>query len=206
MKVLNNIKTLSLLSLVVFAVNLNADSSLEKTLDDKNVYVGVSLGYSNLHMSKDDKVGSVALIENIDSSSKNILLETGFEYNKNLEFSLNYQRVDNDDVNLDNVYVSLKYKFPQDKFTPYVAANLGYSQLSWQTRPVATINNDTSSGSYLVGTTLGLLYPLTTKVSLNLNYQVNMLDHETSVESLPNRSILNHDLLQSFNVGIRYTF
>jgi|GEM_PF-2269555 len=205
MKMVNNIVKTSLLTLTLLGVNLNA-TNLEKFLEENKVFVSGSVGYSNLHMSKKDISGSVNLSENINSGSKNITLETGLALGKNVELALNYQRVDNDDVNLDNIYFSLRYKFLQESFIPYVGANLGYSQLSWQKKPIATPNNDTNSGTYLIGGVLGMLYPIDENLSLDISYQANMLGHKTYVESFPNSSDLEHDFLHSFNIGLRFSF
>lgn len=184
----------------------NNGSTLLEELEGTKTYVGIQTGYSHLNVDKED-TGSLTLNESLDKSGSNISFELGYSYSKNIDLSLNYKRVNNSDIGLDNFYVSSKYKFNYSEvFTPYIGANLGYSQLSWDRSPISTTDNDVESGSFMIGALAGILYPINKNLSLDINYQTDYMEHKTYLENYPNKSTLTHDLLQTFNFGFRYSF
>lgn len=196
----------TLIAISFSVINLNG-SSLENILNNNKVFVGLGLGYSNLHIEKNDKLGNVDLLEKQNRNSRNISSEIGYYYNENLEVSLNYQFVDNDDVDIDNIFVSTKYVFPERDYSSYLGVNLGYSKLSWNKNPISTQNNDNKSGSYLVGTSVGILYPISSNVDFNVNYSLFYMGHKTYLKTTSSDiSELRHDFLQSINIALRYNF
>lgn len=203
MKKINKIVLITLLSSSVSFANESKESLVE-VLENTDMFIGVSLGYSNLNVKQE---GSVSLNEKLEKNSNNFALELGYNYSKNIDISLNYKRVNLDDVGLDNLYASIKYKFEEIyTFVPYFGLNLGYSQLSWDKIPVNTIDNDIESGSILLGASLGVMYPITKNTSLNLNYALDYINHKTYVEYLGDESTIEHNYLQGINLGIRYLF
>lgn len=201
-------KNILLTAVVTSAIitSINAET-LESTLSENDIFIGMSLGYSNLNSTKKDISGTVVLSEKLNDDSKNLNVEVGHNFNENIELSLNYQRVNNDDINLDNIYLSTKYKFKNENFTPYLGVNFGYSQLSWNKNPLNSSTVDNQSGSYLVGLSTGILYPVSKKLDLNLSYSLSHMGHKAILNpSGSNLSHLKHDYLSSLNVGFRYNF
>jgi len=175
--------------------------------DDNKMFVGVSSGYSHFNVEQTDKIGAIILGNKIQENAYNIILEGGYHYTPKIDLTLNYQRVILDDVTLNNFYSGVEYKLKiVDKFIPYVGAYLGYSQLHWDKKPINTVNNDYYSGSYMAGVKAGVVYPLTSKVDFKLDYQFSLMSHTTNLESAPAKSELTHNYLNSFNLGLRYSF
>ena len=200
-----NIAILStlLLSTVVLANEKKAETLVE-ALMGTNIFVAMSVGYSNLNVKNE---GTVSLNEKLNESSTNFNVELGYSYSKKIDVSLNYKRVNLDDVGLDNIYVSTKYKLMQDNdLIPYLGLNLGYSQLSWDKNPINSTRSDTESGSFLIGSTVGVLYKLTDNLDFDLNYQLDYMRHKTKIQNNSANSNLIHDYLQSVNLGFRYSF
>jgi opacity protein-like surface antigen len=175
--------------------------------DEGTTFAGVSLGYTNLNVKQEDKIGAIILGNKLEESGYNIRVEAGYNYSENIDVTINYQRVIHDDTYQNNFFIGSEYKLNrQNNFTPYVGAQLGYSELHWDKNPMNTTTNDYTSGSYLVGATLGATYPLSEKVDLNINYNLQYTNHTTHLESAPAKSELTHDFSHSFNVGVRYSF
>lgn len=203
---MRKINTAILSTLLLSSVALADDNkqTLVEALKGTNTFVAVSFGYSNLNVTNK---GTVSLNEKLNESANNFNIELGYEYSKKIDISLNYKRVNLDDVGLDNIYISSKYKLAQDKnLIPYLGLNLGYSQLSWDKNPINTPTNDVESGSLLIGAMIGTLYKVTNNLSLDANYQLDYMRHKTKIENYPQSSELIHDYLQSVNLGIRYSF
>ena len=175
-------------------------------LASDGMFVGVSAGYNNLSVGQTDKSGSVA-IKDMKSNGSNLTCQLGYSINENIETTLNYQRVMQEDVSLNNFYIGAKYKIRVEEFTPYIGVTVGSSTLEWSNNPVKTTNSDINSDSYMAGATLGTLYPLADKVSLTLEYQLQyMNDHITNIELSTGKSELSHKLSHNLNVGVRYSF
>lgn len=176
-------------------------------LASNQTYLGVSLGYSDLNVDQTDKVGSIILGNKIEENGYSANIEAGYKYSDKVDISVNYQRSVFDDTYLNNFYISSNYKLDEyNGFIPYLGVNLGYSELHWDKKPINTINNDHTSSSYFYGGNLGVIKPLTSKIDLDVKYQINVMDHDTSLEVSPAKSELEHNLMQSLMVGIRYNF
>lgn len=182
-------------------------SSLNAGDVDNKIFGSFEVGFSHLNNDKEDKLGSINLIENQNKRSENFKLALGYEYSRNIDFSVNYQKVFNDDVDLDNIFLQSRYKFTQKIFTPYVGAMLGYSKLSWNKLPILTVNNDLKSGSYIVGLNTGLLYPLTKSSELIIDYSLAYMGHKTDLQTTSsNIAEIRHDYLNSISIGIKVNF
>lgn len=191
----------------ILLTSLSYANNLENVLKDKDIYFSVKAGYSHLHSKKQNEMGNVELLNSQQKSAENISLEIGYAKSENIDYSINYEKVNTKDVDFDNIYLNVKYKFPQDKFTPYVGVNLGYSQMQWNKNPIESKENDIKSSSYLIGLNTGILYDLGNKASIVLNYAISKLDHETNLEPTSSKiSSIEHDYLQTFSLGFRKSF
>lgn len=177
-----------------------------KSLDNKLYFTG-SINYSNLNFSRSD-TGTSVLNEELKKDGHAIILELGYDYNWNWDTSFNYQRSQNGNTTLDNIYISALYKFKkQDKYRPYTGFNLGYSMLSWDENTFNKASSDLKSSNFLLGVNLGSIYEINQKYSLDFRYQINYAKHKTFVENQPTGSTnLSHDFLQTVGLGIRYNF
>lgn len=204
---MKNLNKIALASLLVSTSCFAQNETLVEVLKDSKYFVSFSTSLTKANMDKKDNSGSVSLTNEVDESSHSIGIELGYKYSDDIEVSVNYERINNSDLGFDNIYIASRYLFEkQNSFRPYVGAHLGLSQLSWDTTPVSTTDNDVESSSYLIGVKLGTLYDLSKNVKLDMNYSLSFMDHETVIESYPNKSTLNHNHIQSLALAIRYEF
>jgi len=167
----------------------------------QNLFASVSAGYNSLN---GDEVTSI----NLDSSGYNYTIELGYEISADTEITLNYQKIVNDNLSLDNYYIASNYKFLNvTSLTPYLGVTLGYSELTWDKNPINTNKIDSLSSSYIGGINIGTIYKINSSISLTMSYQLQyMNNHETSIKTSTLTGKLTHDMLNSFNIGVRYFF
>lgn len=182
-------------------------SNLNASDVDNKIFGSFAVGFSHLNNDKEDKLGSITLIEEQNSSSENFKVALGYEFSKNIDLSLNYQKVFNDDVDLDNIFLQSRYKFEQKSFSPYIGAMLGYSKLSWNKEPILTANNDIKSGSYIVGLNTGILYPISKSSEFIIDYSLAYMGHKTDLQTTSsNIAEIRHDYLNSISIGVKINF
>lgn len=176
--------------------------------DETENFVGISAGYSHLNVDKQDKQGSITLGDELEEKGYNFIIEAGHNYNNNIDITLNYQRVKEDDTHLNNYYIKSDYNFNSiQNFTPYLGVLIGYSELHWDKSPINTKSNDYTSDSYLIGTQAGVTYPITQHFKLHLMYQFAYMNHTTIIEPTSiTRGELKHNYLHTVDVGLRYSF
>ncbi|QOY51009.1 outer membrane protein [Candidatus Sulfurimonas baltica] len=174
---------------------------------DYKFIAGGSLGYTSLNVEQTDKVGSMILGSTLENTGYNAELRVGVKYRDYLQLTVNYQSVAMDDTNENNVYLGIDYLFANyKKMTPYIGGNLGSSTLTWSKNPINTKDNDSTSGTLLLGARLGVLYPLTDDFDLSLEYMYNYAKHTTQLESGSAKTELVHSSANNLNLGVRYTF
>ena len=168
----------------------------------KNTFVGVSAGYSYLNVDQKNIVNTIDITNEIQESGYNLTLQAGYHHSKNVDISLNYQRVEQDDTYQNNFYLATEFKVGEfNQVIPYIGAQLGYSQLTWSKNPVNTTDNDIHSDSYMGGVNLGARYPLSNNLELNMKYELNFMNHTTMINLLNAQSQLTHNSAHNLNVG-----
>ena len=173
----------------------------------KKIFITVSAGYSSSKVKQTDEVGTITLAKPIDTKGYNLGVGVGYNYNERVFFTANYQKKYFDDVHVDNLFLSVNYRFEKiEEFYPYGGVLAGYSQMSWTTDPISSLISDVSSGSYLVGAVIGLTYPINERLTLDVNYQLHHTNHKTHLISSPAKSTLVHSLSHNFNLGLRWSF
>ncbi len=190
-------------------ITLIAPLLLSATLmaNEGDIFTGVSLGYTHLNVEQTDNTGAIILGNKVEEDGYNFAIHAGYNYSQKIAITLNYQRVIQDDTHLDNFFLGSEYTLQQiNNFTPYLGANLGYSQLNWDNKPINTTNNDVNSASWLIGATAGILYPIAPKFDLQVAYTLQLTDHTTYLESGTAKSQLTHNLTHNLNFGVRYSF
>ena len=175
--------------------------------DTGDIFAGVSLGYTYTNIDQKDNTGSIILGNELEENGYNFKLEAGYQYTSNIDVLVNYQRVEFDDTYLNNFFLSTEYKCKKyNDLTPYLGGQLGFSQMHWKKNPINTLDNDYTSESYFIGVLAGISYPINEKLSLNVNYNLQYMDHDTQLESSPAHSTLTHNYFHSFNIGVRWEF
>jgi opacity protein-like surface antigen len=193
--------------------NDDIQETRELTLDPKKIehviYVGLLASNSKINIDRTDSA-IAAYTDNLDEFGTSLSLELGFKYTKSMDFVFTYQRVDLDNLALNNLYISNLYYFGQERFRPYLGASVGYSNLTWDSNVNNSENVDLKSSSTLYGVTFGAEYKMNEDFLLNLNYQINKIDHESYFDGVSSgqltNSTLNHNMLNTVGVGIRYLF
>jgi len=171
--------------------------------------VGIGLGYATAPSTHVIKSGSVSIVEP-KNSGLNTLLYIGYDLNEDFYLSLNYMKMDAEDLVFDNFYATLNYKFATiGDFIPYFGVSMGASSLRWNTSPLeqanAEANND--SESLLYGTQLGLSYKGFNMYRPFVQYHCMFMQHATNLtQEVSNTSKLQHKTLHSILFGIGYSF
>ncbi|MCX6075410.1 MAG: hypothetical protein NTW78_00820 [Campylobacterales bacterium] len=180
---------------------------------DDNFFVGLDLGYSNSisnHIGKEGSVVAKAPYEDFG----NYGLDLGYEFKNGIFCTLGYSQIINGDIIMDNIYLSLNYKFlTYYNFSPYFGLFVGNSYLKWNMYPIEnpTSFNDQST-SVLTGAQFGVSYPINNEISLSLAYRVAAMDHVSTLKtqiqgnSVINSSELHHKRLDNILFGIQYKF
>lgn len=182
-------------------------SLADETAPKSDYFVDATIGLNHTPIERSDQSGNMD-IKSISQSGYNLTLALGYVYSDNISFTTGYQRIQLDEIHMDNLYLETEYTFEKiASFTPYIGVSLGYSRLSWVKAPISgVIKSDEKSGSYLLGATAGVRYTLSDKLSLMANYQLELMNHSVSVTMDADKSELGHSLSDNINVGVRYSF
>ncbi len=111
----------------------------------------------------------------------------GYEVNSNWFFQLDYTHTDGDDVDIDQVFLSLNYQRPL--FIPRMKGTIGLvvgeGSLEWNSQPAFAdaIFDDLEDEEFLYGIQLGLNYDLGRHWSTSLTYQYFEQDFTTNLET-----------------------
>jgi hypothetical protein len=175
--------------------------------DDDNFFVGLDLGYGNStsnHIGKEGSVVAKAPYEDFGSYGLNL----GYEFRNGIFCTLGYSQIMNGDIIMDNIYLTLNYKFlTYYNFSPYFGLFIGNSYLKWNMYPIENPTSfDDQSTSVLTGAQFGVSYPIDDKISLSLAYRVAAMDHVSTLEVPGSSSELHHKRLDNILFGIQYKF
>ncbi|MEA1982452.1 MAG: outer membrane beta-barrel protein [Campylobacterota bacterium] len=175
-------------------------------------YVGLAAGYASAPSSHIISSGSV-LIDEPKNEGLTLSASAGYNFKSGFSLGLGYMNFDANDIEFDNLYTELNYRFEAyNSFVPYFGLLAGYSSLTWSVSPIpspqAVSNND--SDSPFGGTQAGMLYRVVDGVSLLGVYQCLFMEHTTNVntstQTSQNLSQLQHNTLHSLQIGINYNF
>ena len=163
---------------------------------------GGALWSLDTRLAKNHSLKSSAL------GKKGALFELGAGYRFSSKFfgEFAYQHALLPIARIDNVYISLNYRFFEtEKATMYVGALAGYSRLKWTQNPhkVLYYKNLTSKHT-IFGMQLGASYALTDHLSLTAKYQYIRYQHRLNI--LTTASTVEHTAAHQILAGIRYQF
>jgi hypothetical protein len=166
---------------------------------EKDLFVYLSLGLSTIDSDFDSSSRNIYL----DKNGINIDLGVGYRFRDIMFSTLSYQRAIFNEVNIDNLYVSLNYQFREIPLKPYVGVLIGLSRLVWSKYPVSGTNvNDNESITLLGGVQLGIEYSFSDYWSIFGEYQILI--------NKQNTKILDDNLKITFqnnlNIGVYYKF
>lgn len=174
--------------------------------------IGVNVGVSGMHHSKQDKLGSLELSKTPDNIYVEYdiyaLLGNIFE-DKDSKVYVNYTFGDNSDLQKHMLLVGLHKELPlSDVNKYYIGVFIGYGMLDWQYNPLNNSkDNDAQSYSPIFGVNVGLDYPISQNYSVVLGSKVMLHEYETHLQ--PNTSVsstISSNYSASLSFGLRYDF
>ncbi len=114
-------------------------------------------------------------------------LGLAYEVNSNWFFQLDYTHTDGDDVDIDQVFLSLNYQRPLfiPRMKGMIGLVVGEGSLEWNSQPdfADAIFDDLEDEEFLYGIQLGLNYDLGRHWSTSLTYQYFEQDFTTNLET-----------------------
>ena len=189
-------KKLKLL-IVPFLLSINLYSS--------DVFVDTSFGYSYNPYSKKDAIGSIG-IDSLDENGYLYDLALGYNLNKEIFLTINYQYSKLKEIDYDDFYITLNYQL-ENKLNPYMGVLIGKSFLHWNKDPLNSSSiKDYTSKSFIYGIQAGLKYKITEDLYFIPKLIYTRLNHGTSLISLPAKSYIDHNSKTQLLFGFRYIF
>jgi hypothetical protein len=172
---------------------------MPQPIQQKDLFVYLSLGQSTIDSDFDSSSRNISL----DKNGINIDLGVGYRFRDMMFSTLSYQRAIFNEVNIDNLYVSLNYQFREIHLKPYVGVLIGLSRLVWSKYPVSgTLDNDNESITLLGGLQLGVEYSFSDDWSIFGEYQILKNEHKTNILGDNLKIAFQNNL----NVGVSYKF
>lgn len=168
-------------------------------------FVGVSLHYNTLSVTKKDTAGSIILNNKPDDTATSVGLHAGAKIN-NYILSANYEVVNLDDVKIQTTSLALDYQF-DTILNPYIGISLGMSDLEWQIDPLVNSKmKDNKLSSLMYGLHVGVEYNIINHWNIYSDIAYQKFDFTTDLVSSPATAELKHEDKSSIGVGFRYWF
>ncbi|MDD2790672.1 MAG: opacity family porin [Sulfurimonas sp.] len=182
---------------------LSADMQKEKNY---NFFVGASLNYNKLEVTKKDQVGEILLNNSLDDAATSLGVQVGTRIAQNYVASLNYEKVNLDAMKMQSLYLSFDYQF-DNILHPFIGASVGISYLEWLNDPLVNSSiKDNKLSSLMYGIQAGAEYMIDEHWSLYSILSYQKLDLTTELISSPAKAEVQYEDKSSVGVGIRYNF
>lgn len=176
---------------------------------EQNYYAALSFNYTSVPSTHTILEGSVTIVEP-KNTGLSVSLEGGIELKQKFSVGVGFSQFSTGDLMLSNFYGVANYKITTYKsFEPYFGAILGYSSLKWSTDPIANASQNSSndSTSPYYGTQVGVLYKGFKYADIFAGYKCLFMQHTTTIQvDTTNISKLQHNMLHSIGVGMKYNF
>jgi hypothetical protein len=170
-------------------------------------YVGVNGGRTTMDASLDVTSGSLDLLFEPEDEGDTLGLEFGYSFDPDWFVSVEFQRVDADDTEIDNLFLTLNYRWPLgDAAAVYAGAIVGQSELSWQQAPIAVLNEEPESESLLWGLQAGASIDAGRRWRFSLRYQFLAPEHRTKLRPASGRGDFTHEQFHQLNAGVQFRF
>ncbi len=136
-------------------------------------------------------------------------LGMGYEINEHWFIQLDYTHTDADDVDIDQVFVSLNFQYPLfiDRMNGMIGLVAGEGSLDWNSQPdfADAIFDELDDDESLYGIQVGLNYEIARHWSISLTYQYFDQEFNTNVETPDEGRIeFEHSEHQYLLFGLRY--
>ena len=147
---------------------------------------------------------------NLDDDGDTIGLGAGYEVTDRWIVQLDYTHTDAGDTEVDQIFLSLNYKFPLwlEGMQGLAGLVVGQGTLELKDEPEFTdqLKDDTDSDQTLYGFQLGLSYDLTESWSTRLMYQYFDQEFSTHLQTETARVNFTHENFQYVLFGVSYHF
>jgi len=175
--------------------------------NNNNFFIGIVVGSSTLNIEEKTTGDYFPLDVELENNGLSYGLELGYNINKNIFMTLNYQNAILENINFDNVFTTLNYKF-EDIYTiyPYVGVVAGISIMQWDNYPIDSKETIGSAYSGLGGVQMGVSIPIIYDFEIYLLYKYLIMQHKTNISTSTATKELKYNSEQNFNVGIKFSF
>ncbi len=188
--------------------NIQSDQDDKKEQDDKddignNIFIDGAIGvgivgienHANKNNLQDDA---------LDTNGLNLKVGIGYRWSDEIYNQLEIDRLDLGLADIDNIYISLNYRFFEAKLKPYLGIMLGASVLKWQSSPMKNYTGKQidSSKQTLYGVKFGLSKDITHRTEVFMTYRFLDINHRTTIEE----ETIKHKHINSLLIGVRYDF
>lgn len=191
----------------VIEENKDLPFNTEKIFPEDSYFIGVTIGLSKLNIEENDLIGNLTLDSDPDDSGMIYGIDVGYHFNKSIFMTLDYQYTVLDDVDFNEIFTTVNYKFNETfSMDPYVGAIVGYSKMAWSQNPLNSSNNNNESSSYSGGIQIGADKYVMDQMALYLSYQYLIMNHTTNIKTFLEEKELEHTSKQTLNIGIKYYF
>ncbi len=185
-----------------------SDQDDKKEQDDKddienNIFIDGAIGVGIVgieNRADKDNLQDDAL----DTNGLNLKVGIGYRWSDEIYNQLEIDRLDLGLADIDNIYISLNYRFFETKLKPYLGIMLGASVLKWQSSPMKNYTGKQidSSKQTLYGVKFGLSKNITKQTEVYMVYRFLDINHRTTIEE----ETIKHKHINSLLIGVRYDF
>jgi len=170
-------------------------------------FIGLTAGGTKLNFDEKDINGNLILDVKLKDIGTSYGVESGYNFNKNIFTTINYQRTELENIYFDSAFMTLNYRFDEIYyFSPYIGILGGFNLMSWKNTPIDSINKNSSSSSYIGGLQIGSEIPISDKVKLYILYRYWMMEHINKIITSSAKKEIIYNSEQNIHLGIKYSF
>lgn len=184
----------------------NKQSKKIKVEKENKYFFAVGLGYSKFNSQKNDKIGAISLMNEMDDSGLNLNFELGYNYSMNRYISLILNANNFDNVNVYNYLLSYNYKFNTPYVNPYIGALVGFSYMDVKKSLTNLKVSDSDGIKFAYGLQAGLIKDISKKSAIALGYRYIKAEHKTLLEVDALESEIIRDDFSTIDLSYRYKF
>ncbi len=184
--------------------NIRIKEDEKKPKDNYYSFIGLSLGYSTMNVTKQNITGDLQLSEELSYKTINNNIEIGLK-NKKATFTINYENLKYKDVTF-NRYLIGAFKSLNYTYKPYVGVLLGvsYIKLTKSHINAKIIKKEGKVTTY--GAQFGIDKQISKKFSFHSYIRYLNAKHNTLLKSSTQESQILRNQHLNINIGIRYLF
>ena len=173
----------------------------------KEFFGFIDVGFSKANFEQDDNKNKLPVVNDSDDED-GLVGEVGFGYRyKSYQTKLKYSFISLENAKIDNVIMSVGYKFRDTILKPYLGVLFGQSKLEWDKSVVEKAEDeDLTSKKPLYGVELEGEYNFSNAFSFLFSYNFYVTNHKTDVVAPSYDSKLKHKNFHNLLIGLKYSF